>query len=63
MIADGVSDSLAYAEMRLILAKVVYNFDMELADKETDWLRQKAYTLWEKPPLPVYLTPRTAKKG
>ena len=44
--------------MRLILAKVLYNFDMELADKDGDWLRQKAYTLWSKPPLSVYMTPR-----
>jgi hypothetical protein len=44
--------------MRLILAKIVYNFDMELADKDFDWLKQKAGTLWQKPPLNVYLTPR-----
>lgn len=44
--------------MRLIFAKVVYNFDMELADKDADWLKQKAYTLWSKPALNVYLTPR-----
>lgn len=50
--------SLAYAEMRLILAKVLFNFDMELADKEVDWWAQKAYLLWDKPPLEVYLTPR-----
>jgi hypothetical protein len=44
--------------MRLILAKVVYNFDMELADKNAGWLDQKAFVLWDKPPLEVYLTPR-----
>ncbi|OIW22978.1 putative cytochrome P450 monooxygenase [Coniochaeta ligniaria NRRL 30616] len=57
---DCVGKNLAYAEMRLILAKVVYNFDMELADKDVDWLQQKVYTLWSKPPLNVYLTPRKA---
>ncbi|KAB5586234.1 cytochrome P450 [Coniochaeta sp. 2T2.1] len=55
---DCIGKNLAYAEMRLILAKVLYNFDMELADKDVDWLNQKAYTLWSKPPLNVYLTPR-----
>ena len=44
--------------MRLILAKMVYNFDMELADPDVDWLDQKATTVWVKPPLDVYLTPR-----
>lgn len=44
--------------MRLILAKVVYNFDMELVDKDFNWLDQKAFNLWSKPPLEVYLTPR-----
>lgn len=50
--------SLAYAEMRLILAKLLYNFDMELADKDVNWMDQKAYFLWDKPPLGVYFTPR-----
>lgn len=53
-----LAHSLAYAEMRLILAKVLFNFDMELADKGVDWITQKAYLLWDKPPLEVYLTPR-----
>ncbi|KAK3388721.1 cytochrome P450 [Sordaria brevicollis] len=49
--------NLAYAEMRLILAKVIYNFDMQLADPSKDWLDQQIFTLWDKHPLPVYLTP------
>lgn len=52
-------DSLAYAEMRLILARILYAFDMELVDKGVDWLDQKVGVLWEKPPLRVYLTPVT----
>jgi hypothetical protein len=40
------------------MAKVMYNFDLELADKEADWMGgQKVFTLWEKPPLMVRLTP------
>lgn len=52
--------SLAYIEMRLILARVLWNFDLRLADDSKDWLgRQKIYLLWEKIPLNMYLTPRT----
>lgn len=50
--------NLAYAEMRLILAKIVFNFDMRIADESRGWLEgQKAFTVWDKPPLQVYLTP------
>jgi len=50
--------SLAYAEMRLILAKVLFNFDLELVDKTQEWMKgQKVFTLWEKPSLMVKLHP------
>ena len=50
--------SLAYAEMRLILARVIFNFDMRLSDDSLGWVeKQKVYTIWEKGPLNVYLTP------
>ena len=46
--------------MRLILARILYRFDFELAPGAEDWIgQQKIYTLWEKPPLPVYLKPAT----
>ncbi|KHN94126.1 cytochrome P450 ClCP1 [Metarhizium album ARSEF 1941] len=57
-----IGRNLAYAEMRLILARVVYNFDMKLASESSGWLNQRAFTLWEKNPLMVYLTPRTDKE-
>lgn len=51
--------SLAYSEMRVILAKMVFNFDFELASQEDDWIgKQRADFLWLKGPLDVYLTPR-----
>ncbi len=53
--------SLAYAEMRLILARIIYNFDMELGDENDDWLDQNIYILWQKRPLPVILTPVDTK--
>lgn len=50
--------SLAYVEMRLILARILWNFDMELASDSADWLtKQKIFILWEKGPLNVHLTP------
>ncbi|RYO89206.1 hypothetical protein DL766_003612 [Monosporascus sp. MC13-8B] len=53
-----IGKNLAYAEMRLILAKIVWNFDMVLEDDSRDWLEdQKSYVLWDKPSLNVRLTP------
>ena len=54
----GFPLSLAYAEMRLILAKILYRFDVELAPEARGWLdEQKIYGLWDKPSLPFYLRP------
>jgi hypothetical protein len=51
--------SLAYAEMRLIMAKLVWNFDFELDPRSQDWIEQnKVYLLWEKPQLFIRLKPR-----
>ncbi|KAK0611900.1 cytochrome P450 [Immersiella caudata] len=44
-----VSRNLAYAEMRLILAKITYKFDMQLADENLDWLDHKQFFLNIKP--------------
>jgi len=52
--------SLAYAEMRLILSRILFSFDMTLVDPEVNWLdqdRNKTYVLWSKPPLNVHMTP------
>ncbi|RYP09093.1 hypothetical protein DL765_008573 [Monosporascus sp. GIB2] len=53
-----VGKNLAYAEMRLILAKIIFNFDLRLADESRSWLKgQKVFTVWMKPSLLVHLTP------
>ncbi|KAF7161804.1 hypothetical protein CNMCM5623_007269 [Aspergillus felis] len=44
---------LANAEMRLILAKVFWNLDMELCPESGDWADQESYNLWNRPPLKV----------
>lgn len=50
--------NLAYAEMRLILAKVLWHFDLELMEESKSWQeRQKSYILWHKFPLMCRLTP------
>jgi cytochrome P450 len=43
--------SLAYHEMRLMMAKVLYTFDFELMPESEDWMEQDTYVLWEKKPL------------
>ncbi|GAP90553.1 putative cytochrome P450 [Rosellinia necatrix] len=53
-----IGRNLAYAEMRLILAKIVYNFDISLADNSRDWLDdQRAFVVWDKPALNIHLKP------
>ncbi|KAF2267484.1 cytochrome P450 [Lojkania enalia] len=48
--------NLAYHEMRLILAMVLWHFDMvELCPESEQWLNQKVYVLWDKGPLMVKL--------
>jgi hypothetical protein len=43
---------MAYHEMRLLLSKVIYNFDFELGpDSDRAWFEQESYTLWQKKPL------------
>ncbi|KAJ2998612.1 hypothetical protein NUW58_g262 [Xylaria curta] len=56
---DCIGRNLAYHEMRLIMAKILFNFDLRLDASCNDWYRQRIYGLWEKPPLKVYLTGRT----
>ncbi|KAF2719460.1 putative P450 monooxygenase [Polychaeton citri CBS 116435] len=52
--------NLAYAEMRLILAKFVWSFDAQIDDTSMNWLaRCKVMTLWVKPKLLVNLKVRS----
>ncbi|OHE91111.1 cytochrome P450 [Colletotrichum orchidophilum] len=55
---DCIGKNLAYPEMRLIMASLLYNFDLELADPSFDWLDQNSYGIWDKHPLWVKLVPR-----
>jgi len=54
-----IGRNLAYHEMRLILAKVLWNFDLKLAECSHDWAEsQRTFSLWEKPPLMVEMQER-----
>lgn len=45
--------------MRLILARVILEYDITLAEGTEGWdKRGRSYTLWEKGEVNVYLTPR-----
>ena len=44
------------AEMRTILAKIVWSFDVRLCAESADWADQRLYVNWDKPPLMVKLS-------
>lgn len=49
--------SLAYVEMRVVLARLIWNFDLKLAKQGEDWIgEQQNFILWSKLPLNVVLT-------
>ncbi|KAK7417360.1 hypothetical protein QQX98_004637 [Neonectria punicea] len=53
--------NLAKTEMRLILARLLWRFDLELAPECENWMDgQRIYGFWVKPPLMCMLSPRSA---
>ncbi|KAI2473609.1 cytochrome P450 ClCP1 [Annulohypoxylon bovei var. microspora] len=53
-----IGRNMAYAEMRLILARIIFNFDMTIDEDSRRWIKeQQAYILWKKPALNVYMKP------
>jgi hypothetical protein len=40
--------SMAYHEMRLILSKVLFHFDLKLLPESENWADQKTFSLWQK---------------
>ncbi|KAK8868875.1 Cytochrome P450 monooxygenase alt3 [Apiospora arundinis] len=54
-----IGRSMAYAEMRLTMAKIMFGFDLELAEPELDWWnKQDTHLVWSKIPLMIQLHPR-----
>ncbi|CAL5865821.1 uncharacterized protein PFLUO_LOCUS27 [Penicillium psychrofluorescens] len=48
--------NLAYAEMRLIAAKMLWTFDMAMDEGSAGWDSQRSYNIWERKPLMVKLS-------
>ncbi|GIZ46272.1 hypothetical protein CKM354_000940400 [Cercospora kikuchii] len=63
-VRNCIGRQLAHAEMRLILARMIWEFDIQLDGARmgnTDWLgQQHVWILWDKSPLWVRLQPRAA---
>lgn len=54
------SSSLALTEMRTILARMAWNFDLELDPASCGWLdKQRMFTTWHKTEMRVGLRPRS----
>ena len=50
--------NLAYHEMRLVLASVLWAYDIELCDESKEWVaNQDCLVLWHKGPLMCNLMP------
>ncbi|KAL8287755.1 hypothetical protein RB600_003600 [Gaeumannomyces tritici] len=58
---DCIGKNLAYFEMRLVAARVLLRFDIELGESQSErWLdEQRVFTVWEKAPLMLRLKERT----
>ncbi|PQE32686.1 cytochrome p450 protein [Rutstroemia sp. NJR-2017a WRK4] len=55
--ANCIGKNLAYAEMKALLANLVWTFDLEAGEGVDTWLeRNEIYVLWKKPELNVKLT-------
>jgi len=52
-----IGKSLAWAEMRLVLAKLLWNFDLTLAPESNNWFPHDMVVIWNSPSLHVKLTP------
>ncbi|KAF2096875.1 cytochrome P450 [Rhizodiscina lignyota] len=54
-----VGMNLANVELRIIIARILWNFDLKLDESSMNWERDmNEYLAWEKAPLIVSLTPR-----
>lgn len=55
-----IGKNLAMAEIRLVLVRTLWEFDIGLCEETSgDWLDQKVWLTWQQKPLIVKLTPRS----
>ncbi|KAI1461836.1 putative toxin biosynthesis cytochrome P450 monooxygenase [Annulohypoxylon moriforme] len=52
--------NLANLELRMILARLLWKFDIEIVPRSENWFNQKAFVVWCRQPLLVRLVPREA---
>lgn len=57
-----MGQGVAWAQMRLILAGLVWAFEIE-AVRELDWVQQKTNLVWQKEPFEVRLRSRVQVQG
>ncbi|KAF3769327.1 cytochrome P450 [Cryphonectria parasitica EP155] len=56
---DCLGKNLAYSELRLVIARILYRFDFELAPGQEDWAsEQPLFLVWVKPPLNILFKER-----
>lgn len=56
---DCIGKNLAYAEMRVVLARIAWNFELELLPESESWIEgQKCFIVYQKPPLIMKLHKR-----
>lgn len=57
-----IESSFAYMEINLILAKMVWKYDMQLINQDLDWARDSLlHVMWWKPALLVRFRERQHK--
>ncbi|PSN64858.1 benzoate 4-monooxygenase cytochrome P450 [Corynespora cassiicola Philippines] len=54
-----IGQNLAMSEIRLILARLVWHFDMQLEQESQNWRDQRSFVFWDKSALMVRLTQRS----
>lgn len=58
-----IGRNLAYNKMRIILARVLWNFDLELCEESYKWTDQKLWVLYSDKPLMCRLKLREEMKS
>jgi hypothetical protein len=49
--------------MQVILAKILWNFNIDLVDKRQVWTDQKVHWIWIRGPLMIKVTKQEVAKG
>ncbi|GKU08617.1 unnamed protein product [Fusarium langsethiae] len=60
---DCIGKNLAYTEMRILLTRLLWKFDLELLPESKDWDQQDVFLLYEKRQLHVKLTEVVREKS